>query len=112
MSDDKLGKELAEMRVRLDQLTRGRRSEFEAELLKGLRLHMPKNDPRFNFAHENNPALTAQDAQWVVAFLNLQKQRAAQSEVMLQRYNDMRAVLETALQRLPTMPETVSAIKK
>jgi hypothetical protein len=98
-----------DMKARLDQIAVGRRTEFEAALIKAMRdLMNAKKEPiwsALSFILEENPALTPERAITIVNHFELITGHWRASIEMRTLYYKMRGALEEMLLRLPNEDE-------
>jgi hypothetical protein len=99
-----LEKEMALLRARLEQMSRGRRSDFEAALLKGLRT-MLAEEGSTAFVHNSYSLLTEKEAEIIVNHFKALTELHTSSLKMRDLYNNMRGALEVMLERLPAIPD-------
>lgn len=100
-AESRLNQLAGEMRARLDQLTTGRRSEFEETLIRGLQ-DIYRLDTSFcEFLRQANPALTSIHADKILKVMSANSKLYAISSERNKLYSDMRLALEVMLTRLP-----------
>lgn len=102
-NSDAMQAELAAMRARLDQMSEGRRSEFETAFIDGMRAIA--GEQMWPCLSRENPPLTAADAREMVKWYRGARERVEKAEAAFKLYNDMRAVLGVMLDKLPELPD-------
>lgn len=110
-TQDRLNQLAKELKVRLDQLTTGARSDFEQRLLFGLRRLVGKGSEGHDFIHEPNPVLTTKSADEILHFIAFLARRNVNADLSIKQYNKMRDALVVMLEQLPPMPEEDLIIK-